>query len=99
MICEGWLGSAAHELDLLQKLASFVRPGGVLVVTTVSPIGILSNLLRKLMAQRLIAGVDGLEAQTTVLLEAFSSHLATLADMSRPHRDWIQDNQHEGHEH
>jgi 2-polyprenyl-3-methyl-5-hydroxy-6-metoxy-1,4-benzoquinol methylase len=92
VICEGWLGSAAHELSLLEKLAGFVRPGGVLVVTTVSPIGILSNLLRKLMAQRLIDGVDGLEARTAVLMDAFSPHLATLASMSRPHRDWIQDN-------
>lgn len=92
VICEGWLGSGAHELKMLQKLAGFIKPGGVLVITTISPIGIIANLLRKMLAQRLIIGIEGLGAQTEILLEAFGPHLATLKDMSRPKEDWIVDN-------
>lgn len=92
IICEGWLGSASHELEMLKKLAGLTKPGGVLVVTTLSPIGILSNLLRKLLAQRLIKQTDDFAGQTEILLKAFSSHLATLQNMSRPQRDWVQDN-------
>jgi SAM-dependent methyltransferase len=91
-ISEGWLGSAENEHVALAKLASFVAPGGVLCLTTVSPTSIVPNVLRKVVSQRLIQGIEGLKAQTDHLLTCWGPHLATIPSMSRPHADWIQDN-------
>ena len=91
VICEGWLGSDPHEHDMLYKLGSMVAPGGVLCVSLVSPIGLLANILRRLLAVRITENVDTQE-RVLVLKNAYAQHLNTLADMSRPHEDWIIDN-------
>jgi len=91
VIAEAWLGVPEHERELMARLAGFVRPGGVLVTTLSSPIGMLANTLRRILGYVLVCGVPGLEEKTDVLLAAFGPHLDTLADMSRPHLDWVQD--------
>lgn len=91
VICEGWLGSDPHEHDMLAKLGSMVAPGGVLCVSLVSPIGLLANILRRLLAVH-VAPLGGADDRIASLKRAFGSHLETLPDMSRPHEDWIIDN-------
>lgn len=91
VICEGWLGSDPHEHDMLAKLGSMVAPGGVLCVSLVSPIGLLPNILRRLLAVH-VAPASGTDDRIASLKLAFGSHLETLPDMSRPHEDWIIDN-------
>jgi len=90
-IAEAWLGVPDHECRLMAKLASYVRPGGVLVTTLTSPIGMLANTLRRILGDILIAGSPSLAERTSVLVKAFGSHLATMKDMSRPNEDWVQD--------
>jgi SAM-dependent methyltransferase len=90
-IAEAWIGGTPDELKLMQKMASLVRPGGVLITTVTSPISMLANTFRRILGDLLIVGIDDINEQTRVLDEAFGSHLNTMADMSRPHEDWIQD--------
>jgi hypothetical protein len=92
VICENWLGNAPAELTLLRKLARFVDDNGVLVVTTVSPLGIVPNLLRKSLGLRLVAAETDFGIRTEMLVRAFASHLATMPAMTRPHIDWVRDN-------
>lgn len=92
VLCENWLGSSAHERGLLRKLAGFVAPRGVLVVTCVSPIGFMPNVIRRALAAKLTAGEAGFERKTEVLVEAFGPHLRSIAGMTRSARDWVQDN-------
>ncbi len=92
VLCENWLGSSAHERGLLRKLAGFVAPRGVLVVTCVSPIGFIPNVIRRALAAKLTAGEASFERKTEVLVEAFGPHLVTIAGMTRSARDWVQDN-------
>jgi len=92
VLCENWLGSSAHERGLLRKLAGFVAPRGVLVVTCVSPIGFMPNIIRRALAARLTAGEASFERKTDVLVEAFGPHLRTIAGMTRSAKDWVQDN-------
>ena len=89
VICENWIGR--KELPLLQKLQTLVAPSGVLVLTCVHPLGFYPNLLRRKIAQRLIVGISDFEEQTDLLVDAFETHLSTLKDMTRSHRDWVQD--------
>ena len=92
VLCENWLGTSAHELRMLDKLAGMVAPGGVMVVTTVSPIGFVPNLLRRFMVPFLLPDGMDFPARSAVLETAFAPHLATLTAMTRSVRDWVQDN-------
>jgi len=91
VIAEAWLGVSEHERELMARLAGFVRPGGVLVTTLSSPIGMLANTLRRILGSMLVRAVPTLNEKCDVLLAAFGLHLDTLGDMSRPHLDWVQD--------
>jgi 2-polyprenyl-3-methyl-5-hydroxy-6-metoxy-1,4-benzoquinol methylase len=92
VICENWLGTSKHEQLLLNKLKSFIGPRGILVITTVSPIGFLPNLIRRFLSS-LAAPLDlSFEERSTILKNAFQSHLYTLKAMTRNVEDWVHDN-------
>ena len=91
-ICEGWLGGIHdYEKSMLIKLSSFVKSGGVMLITFYSPIGGMATFLRRLLAYRLISKKDSMKKKTRILEKAFFSHLNTLSSMSRSHKHWIQD--------
>lgn len=92
VICENWLGASSEERALLKKLAGMVALGGVLVVTCVSPIGFLPNVVRRALAVKLTRQLSGFDDKTRILVEAFSPHLATLSSMTRSAVDWVHDN-------
>lgn len=92
VLCENWLGTSKHELDLLSKLASFIKPGGVLVITTVSPIGFVPNLMRRYFACHIAPFSLSFDKRTEVLSSAYGSHLNQLGAMTRNVEDWVQDN-------
>ena len=92
VLCENWLGTSGHELGLLSKLASFLRLGGVLVVTTVSPIGFVPNLMRRYFACHLAPPSLSFDKRTDILASAYASHLSQLGAMTRNVTDWVQDN-------
>ncbi len=91
VISEAWLGVSKHERQLMRKLGSFLKPGGILITTLASPIGWLSNTLRRILADMLVKDCSTLKEKTDVLIEAFRSHLDTMQDMTRPYEDWVQD--------
>lgn len=91
-ITEAWIGTPEYEHVLLAKLAKMLRPGGILIMTFTSPIGMFVNTLRRILGNTLIANESSLDGQTNILLDAFGSHVDTLEDMSRYRIDWVQDN-------
>lgn len=92
VLCENWLGTSEHEKALLNKLSTFVAQQGVLVLTTVSPIGFVPNLLRRFLAIYLCREQHDFLQKTEILSMAFDSHLKTLTAMTRNITDWVQDN-------
>ena len=92
VICENWLGTSEHELSLLQKLSELVASDGILVVTTVSPIGFVPNLLRRFLAAYAAPVNEGFKERTNALVNTFGAHLDTLKSMTRNKIDWVQDN-------
>ncbi len=62
-----------------------------MVITAVPLAGFMPNILRKLLALRLIRPDEDFDATTERLLAAFSPHLATINGMTRSHRDWVHD--------
>jgi SAM-dependent methyltransferase len=91
VLCENWLGALPHEIELIGRLASLVAPGGVLVLTFVPLSGFFSNVMRKLLALRIVPPKLGFDAQTRMLVEVFGPHLATIENMTRSHQDWVRD--------
>ena len=92
VVCENWLGTSQHELALLDKLGRFVAPHGLLVVTTVSPIGFVPNLLRRFFVPYLAPTMLGFEQRTKLLEAAYGAHLEKLGAMTRSATDWVHDN-------
>jgi SAM-dependent methyltransferase len=91
VICEAWLGVNNNERKLMQKLSQFVKPKGVLVVTLGSPVGHLPNMIRRILSWNIIDLQNSLEEKTNELLQAYTSHLETLKDMSKIYEDWCMD--------
>jgi 2-polyprenyl-3-methyl-5-hydroxy-6-metoxy-1,4-benzoquinol methylase len=92
VVCENWLGRSAHERSLLRRLGGFVRSEGVMVVTAISPIGLVANILRRALAVGIAHPGLLFEARTERLAAAFGPHLATISAMTRSVTDWVQDN-------
>ncbi len=92
VLCENWLGSSENELTLLKKVSSMVVEQGMLVLTTISPIGFLPNVLRRFMASYLAPLNKTFSERTKLLTQAFGSHLETMTAMTRSKEDWVQDN-------
>jgi SAM-dependent methyltransferase len=91
VLCENWLGALPEELGLLRKLATLVSPGGVLVLTIVPLAGFFPNVMRKLLALRVVPSDLDFETRTNALVDIFGPHLATIPNMTRSHRDWVHD--------
>jgi hypothetical protein len=93
VITEGWPGGFLdYDKSMLVKISSFVKPGGIMLVTFFSPIGAMATYLRRLIGHRLTYKKNQMKQKTTILKKAFSSHLDKLTNMSRSHEHWIQDN-------
>lgn len=91
VVCENWLGSKPQDLAAIGKLASLVKPGGALAMTCVPVSGFFANTMRKLLALRLTNPALPFERKTDYLVGIFAPHLTTIRDMTRSHRDWVQD--------
>ena len=92
VICEGWLGGFLdYEKSMLVKLSSFVKSGGIMLITFFPPIGGMATFLRRLLGYRLISKKDQMNQRTSILKKAFSSHLDKLSSMARSHEHWILD--------
>lgn len=92
VICENWLGSAAHEKALLRKLAGFLAHQGMMVVTTFTPTGFLPNLIRRALSVKYCDPHLPFAVRTERLVEMFAPHLAHMSAMTRTATDWVQDN-------
>lgn len=92
VLAEGFLPHTCDPPALLRRLAHFVAPGGMLVITTVSSVSILSENLRRLIRTSLISPSAPPAEQIATLLPILGPHLATLPGMSRSHEDWLMDN-------
>lgn len=92
VLCENWLGSSAHEINLLKKLSGLVGPKGMLVITVVSPIGFVPNLLRRFLVPYFAPATLDFETRAKLVEEAYAPHLRNLPSMTRSACDWVLDN-------
>ena len=68
VITEGWPGGfLEYDKSMLVKLSSFVKPGGIMLISFFPPIGGMATYLRRLIGHRLILEKDQLEQKTSIL--------------------------------
>ena len=91
VICENWLGHTPTERQLLRKLGTLVADGGLLVVTVVTPVGFLPNILRKALTCKMDDPAAPFADRTATLSAAFGPHLRTIPAMTRSVTDWVHD--------
>ncbi len=92
VITEGWPGGhLEYDKKMFRKLSRYVKPGGLLLITFLPPIGAISTYLRRLISYRFINKKDKFVHKTNVLKRIFSSHLNKMKSMGRTHDHWIQD--------
>ena len=93
VIAECWIGSGDEDAELLKKLVGLASRDGTIILTATPAIGIVANSLRVALSLRLLKMSQmTFQTCTNILLNALTSHLDTLTDMSRFRKDWIQDN-------
>ena len=89
---EGCLPHQSRPLTLLEHVASFVRGGGGLCLTSINGISYLSETLRRLFRDRFFDSSGDVHGQVIQLSPYLKPHLQNLKGMSRPVEDWILDN-------
>ena len=92
VLCEGLLPLQDDPPGLLRHVASFVAPGGVLVITCIDSVTYIAEQLRRVAAAVLTSPDQSTAEKMAILLPEFSPHLAQIEGMSRPHEDYILDN-------
>ena len=92
VLCEGVIAHQAKPNLFLQHVASFVKKGGVVVISTSDYVSVLAEVLRRLISVKYVDLKAPLEKQWPILRKIFSPHLDSLRGMSRLYDDWIADN-------
>jgi SAM-dependent methyltransferase len=92
VLCEGVVGGQRDTERFLEHVASFVAPGGSLVITTMSPTSLLAEACRRVIKPVFAAGTSDERKLLAELVAFFGPDLASLPGMSRLHEDWVHDN-------
>ena len=95
VICENWLGNSNDDINILNRISKFVSSNGILIITILSIVGWLPNLIRYMLLRFLLTSYKGqlsYDDKFEIAFSAFEKHLNTLSSMTRSKEDWIRDN-------
>lgn len=91
VIAEGIIPLQINPKLFCQNISSFVKPQGVLIITTSDHVSLLSEVLRRVLANLYVSVEQSLEEKVSILLPIFEDHIRTLSGMSRLPEDWLID--------
>ena len=92
VIAESCLPNQVDPERLFRRMLQFVKPGGLMMFTTVSPLSWLSEVVRRLVGLRSVNRGDPVSVKVEVLNNKLQEHFAYLPGMARSRSDWILDN-------
>ena len=90
VICEGMINGNDDPTNLLRHISGFVKPGGNLVITTVSSLGVLDQALRRIFKPAICLKTNIYQDQVKMACDIFKTHLNHLPT-TKPIEDWVQD--------
>lgn len=93
VFAEGFLPGIYNRKAIIKKITQLVNVGGIVVVTCMDDLSFFLELLKRILAIRLmyIKTPKTFEEKLKLLSRAFSSHLKTLKHATRTVKDWIVD--------
>lgn len=92
VIAENIIPGQIDPAAFLRRVAEFVRPGGVVIVTCTPAAGLLADACRHLLRPEIKRRGESFEDQAKLGANIVGSHLATLGPSTRSPEDWIVDN-------
>ncbi len=92
VIAEACIPNQKDPLAVFRHMQSFVRPGGVFILTTVSSASWFSEIVRRLMKVQIASRVTDVDEQLEWLEDRLRPHFSVLNGMARSPRNWILDN-------
>ena len=92
VLAEACIPMQKDPATLLSQIAQHVKLGGVLVVTTISAVSYLSEILRRLGRDIVIPAHTPPNEQLEVLRPLYRTHLESLIGLGRSIDDWLLDN-------
>ena len=90
VIAEGIINGQSSPPEVLRHVSTFVKPGGILVITAVNSFGVLDQALRRTYLPAIKAQTSNFTELVQKCSEVFSSHLSFLPT-TKPIEDWVQD--------
>lgn len=91
VLCEGVIPTQKDPSSFLKHVASFARPGGLVVMTCMDSIAVLPEVLRRYLVPLIIRNMEEFSQQVEVLVGFFEKDLKSLDGMSRRFDDWVMD--------
>jgi 2-polyprenyl-3-methyl-5-hydroxy-6-metoxy-1,4-benzoquinol methylase len=91
VFCEGVIPHQEDPCSFTRHVSSFVKPGGVLVITTADYISVFPEVLRRVVCDTIVQNEQPLAEKVAKLVPVFKSHYASLPGASRPVEDWLID--------
>lgn len=88
VVCEGVIPLQMDPDKFLINVATTVKPGGFLLITTMDEISLLSEVLRRYLAHKILSvGTSNLSE----IVDFFSNDFDSLPGMTRKKEDWVLD--------
>jgi hypothetical protein len=91
VICEGLLNGQIEPKETLKHVSQFVATGGMLVITSSHLIGMLSEILRRILRVFIYKRTNNKLFRVELLEKLFDDHLKSLRTETRPIKDWVYD--------
>ena len=91
VLCEGVIPLQLNPKAFLRHVASFVAPGGLVVITCMDTVSQLSEIMRRVIGTLLVHPDAPISEKLDILRPVFEPHLNTLKGRSRLVDDWILD--------
>ena len=92
VLCEGVIPGQRDPGAFLAHVASFAGSDGLVVITAMSPIGLLAEACRRIVKAAFASRIHNQDDLLRSLVTFFEPDLLSLPGMSRLHEDWVLDN-------
>jgi SAM-dependent methyltransferase len=92
VLCEGLIPTQLDPAAFTEHVASFAGPGGVVVITCMDSVSLISEVLRRYLAFYECGPEVAVEKRIRKLTKFFKPHFEQLPGMSRRHDEWVIDN-------
>ena len=91
IMAEQFIPHLENWKECLQKIKTFAKSNTIVIVTASDEIGFYVERMKRLVGRYMIRDIKEYDQQVTALVDIFSKQLDTMNNMTKPYKDWIED--------